>query len=40
MLVASNLDVIAMVISLVIVVLAVIFTSVYCLNRIADRNAN
>ncbi len=38
--VASNLNVIAMVIALVIVVLTVIFTSVYCLNRIADRNAN
>jgi hypothetical protein len=38
--VASNLNVIAMVIALVIVVLAVIFTGVYCLNRVADRNAN
>jgi hypothetical protein len=37
--VASNLNVILMVISLVIVVLGIIFTSVYCLNRAADRNA-
>lgn len=37
--VASNLNVILMVIALVIVVLGIIFTSVYCLNRVADRNA-
>lgn len=37
--VASNAFVMGMVIALVIVVLAVIFTSVYCLNRVADRNA-
>jgi hypothetical protein len=38
--VASNLDVIAMVVSLVIVALGIIFTGVYCLNRGADRNAS
>jgi hypothetical protein len=37
--VASNLNVIAMVIALVIVALGAIFTGVYCLNRVADRNA-
>jgi hypothetical protein len=37
--VASNLNVIATVIVLVIVALSIIFTSVYCLNRVADRNA-
>ena len=38
--VASNLYVILMVIALVIVVLGIVFASVYCLNRVADRNAH
>ena len=38
--VASNLNVILLVIALVIVVLSIIFTSVYCLNRVADRNTH
>ena len=37
--VASNLNVIAMVVVLVVVALSIIFTGVYCLNRVADRNA-
>lgn len=35
----ANLNVILLVVALVIVVLAIIFTGVYCMNRIADRNA-
>jgi hypothetical protein len=38
--VASNLYVILLVIALVIVVLGIVFTSVYCLNRVVDRNAH
>jgi hypothetical protein len=35
----ANLNVILLVVALVIVVLAIIFGGVYCLNRVADRNA-
>jgi len=38
--VASNLNVILLVIALVIVVLSIIFAGVYCMNRVADRNAH
>jgi hypothetical protein len=37
--VAGNLDVILLVVALVIVVLAIIFAGVFCLNKVADRNA-
>ena len=35
----ANLNVILLVVALVIVVLAIIGSGVYCLNRVADRNA-